>query len=206
MSDMTAAAAALAIYVIGAAAGIVWRAWWQWRRTGSTGLRGVSGNIGSAEWFGGAGLVVGVLATFAAPISQLAGVVAPVPFLRAPWIQWPGVAVAAVGIAATVYAQLAMGDSWRIGVDGSERTTLVRTGVFGLVRNPIYVGMFIFWLGTTMLTPNVVAIVGYALVLISIELQVRLVEEPYLLEKHSESYREYAATVGRFAPGVGLLR
>jgi hypothetical protein len=31
-----------------------------------------------------------------------------------------------------------MGDSWRIGVDPSETTTLVRTGVFGWVRNPIF--------------------------------------------------------------------
>lgn len=206
MSDMAAAAAALVIYVIGAAVGIVWRAWWQWKRTGSTGLRGVSGHVGSAEWFGGAGLILGVLMTFAAPILQLAGVVAPVPLLRMPWIQWSGVAISVVGIAATVYAQLAMGDSWRIGVDDSERTTLVRSGVFGVVRNPIYVGMFTFWLGTTLITPTIIAIVGYVVVVASIELQVRLVEEPYLMTVHGDAYREYTSAVGRFAPRVGLIR
>lgn len=206
MTDATMALTAIAIYVVGAGVGIVWRSWRQWRRTGSTGFKGISGNIGSAEWFGGVGLILGVLTTFAAPVLQLAGVLAPLPVLRSPWIQWPGVAVALVGIAVTVYAQLDMGNSWRIGVDDSETTTLVRSGLFGVVRNPIFVGMFGFWLGTTLITPNVVAIVGYVLVVTSIELQVRLVEEPYLLKVHGESYREYASTVGRFLPGVGLMR
>ena len=63
-------------------------------------------------------------------------------FLHAPWIQLIGIVVAVAGIAATVYAQVDMGDSWRIGVDPSETTTLVRTGVFGIVRNPIFTAMF----------------------------------------------------------------
>ena len=41
----------------------------------------------------------------------------------------------AAGIAATVYTQLDMGDPWRIGVNPSETATLVRKGVFAVVRN-----------------------------------------------------------------------
>ena len=205
MNDRAMALIALATYVLGAMVGIVWRSWWQWRRTGSTGFKGVSGRVGSAEWFGGIGLILGVLLTFAAPVLQLLGVVAPLPFLRAAWIQWSGVVIALAGITVTVYAQLGMGTSWRIGVDDSEKTTLVRSGMFGLVRNPIFVGMFKFWLGTTLVTPNALAITGYLLLVISIEVQVRLVEEPYLRKTHGDTYREYASRVGRFVPGVGLL-
>ena len=206
MNDRAMALIALVIYVLGAMVGIVWRSWWQWRRIGSTGFKGISGRVGSAEWFGGIGLVLAVVSTFAAPVLQLAGIVAPLQFLRTAWIQWSGVVIAVVGIATTVYAQLAMGTSWRIGVDGTETTTLVRSGVFGLVRNPIFVGMFAFWLGTTMIIPNALAIAGYLLLVISIEVQVRLVGEPYLLKVDGDSYREYASTVGRFMPGVGLIR
>ena len=78
------------------------------------------------------GFVVALAAAFFAPVLQLAGVVSPLSFLTAPWIQLAGIALAVVGIAATVYAQVDMGDSWRIGVDPSETTTLVRKGVFGL--------------------------------------------------------------------------
>jgi protein-S-isoprenylcysteine O-methyltransferase Ste14 len=203
MSDKTAAVVALAIYIVGGGLAIGWRLWWQWRRTGSTGFKGVSGSIGSAEWFGGLGFILGVLVTVAAPVLQLAGVVAPV--VRSSSIQLAGIVIALVGITGTVYAQLVMGSSWRIGVDDSETTSLVRHGVFGLVRNPIYAAMFVFWLGSALIAPNIVVIVGYVLLAVSIELQVRLVEEPYLLKVHGGSYREYASTVGRFVPRTGLI-
>lgn len=205
MSDKTAAVVALATYLVGGGVGIGWRLWWQWRRTGSTGFKGVSGNIGSAEWLGGLGFILGVLVTFAAPVLQLAGVVAPVFFLSSGWIQVVGIVLAVLGITGTVYAQLVMGSSWRIGVDESETTSLVRHGVFGMVRNPIYSAMFVFWFGSTLIVPNIVAIVGYLVLVVSIELQVRLVEEPYLLKVHGESYREYTGAVGRFAPRTGLI-
>jgi protein-S-isoprenylcysteine O-methyltransferase Ste14 len=205
MSDKTAAVVALATYIAGGGVGIAWRLWWQWRRTGSTGFKSVSGNIGSAEWFGGLGFILGVLVTFAAPVLQLAGVVAPVFFLRSLCIQIVGIIIAVIGIAGTVYAQLVMGSSWRIGVDDSETTSLVRHGVFGVVRNPIYAAMFVFWLGSALIAPNIVVIVGYVLLAVSIELQVRLVEEPHLLKVHGGSYREYAGTVGRFVPRTGLI-
>ena len=66
--------------------------------------------------------------------------------------------------------------------------------------------MMVFGVGIALVTPNLVAIVGFALLVITIELQVRVVEEPYLLTVHADAYREYLASVGRFAPGVGLLR
>jgi protein-S-isoprenylcysteine O-methyltransferase Ste14 len=86
----------------------------------------------------------------------------------------------------------------------SETTTLVRSGVFGWVRNPIFTAMLVFGLGIALVTPNVVAILGFALLVVTIELQVRVVEEPYLSNVHGEAYRDYRANVGRFVPGVGL--
>ncbi|HLS74191.1 MAG TPA: hypothetical protein VK046_10500 [Actinomycetaceae bacterium] len=35
------------------------------------------------------------------------------------------------------------------------------------------------------------------------EIQVRLVEEPYLLRTHGPAYARYTARVGRFLPGLG---
>ncbi len=126
--------------------------------------------------------------------------------LHAPWIQIAGIVVAIVGIFATVYAQLDMGDSWRIGVDPGETTTLVRTGVFGWVRNPIFTAMITFGFGIALVTPNLVALAGFLLLVATIELQVRIVEEPYLLTVHGDDYRDYLTNVGRFMPGVGVSR
>ena len=194
---------ALVLFAIFAALGFGWRSWEQRRRTGSTGFRGVSGRLGSAEWLAGVGFVVAMAAAIIAPVLQLVGVVSPVSVLHAPWIQTTGVVIAVVGIVATVYAQLDMGDSWRIGVDPSETTTLVRTGVFSWVRNPIFTAMITFGFGIALVTPNLVAIAGFLLLVATIELQVRIVEEPYLLTVHGNAYRDYLASVGRFIPGVG---
>lgn len=196
---------ALALFAVFAALGFGWRSWLQYRRTGSTGFKGVSGRVGSTEWFAGAGFALSLVIAVAAPVLQWAGVVAPVSWLHAPWIQAAGIVLALLGIAGTVYAQIDMGDSWRIGVDPGERTDLVRSGVFGRVRNPIFTAMLTFGLGIALVTPNPVAIAGFLLLLATIEMQVRLVEEPYLATAHGDSYRDYTKTVGRFMPGLGLM-
>jgi protein-S-isoprenylcysteine O-methyltransferase Ste14 len=197
---------ALALFAVFAALGFGWRSWEQRRRIGSTGFRGISGRLGSAEWFAGVGFVAALAAAVIAPVLQLVGVVSPWSALHAPWIQTTGIVIAAIGIAATVYAQLDMGDSWRIGVDPSETTTLVRTGVFGWVRNPIFTAMMTFGFGIALVTPNLVALAGFVQLVVTIELQVRVVEEPYLLTVHGDAYRRYLANVGRFVPGVGVTR
>ena len=53
----------------------------------------------------------------------------------------------------------------------------MRSGVFGRVRNPIFTAMLTFGFGIAVLTPNLVAVVGFVLLVGSIQLQVRAVEE-----------------------------
>jgi len=150
------------------------------------------------------GFVAALATAVLAPMLQAVGVVTPL--TDAGWLHGVGVVLAVAGIAATVYAQIDMGESWRIGVDQTETTTLVRGGVFGLVRNPIFTAMLIFGSGVALVTPNVIAVLGFALLLGSIQLQVRVVEEPYLAAVHGAEYREYLAEVGRFVPRVGRRR
>jgi protein-S-isoprenylcysteine O-methyltransferase Ste14 len=206
MKATIAADIALVLFAVFGVLGFGWRSWLQYRRTGSTGFRGTSGRIGSTEWIAGVGFVVALMVAVSAAILQRANVIQPIRILTAVWIQVTGIAVAVIGIAATVYAQLEMGDSWRIGVDEQETTTLAHTGVFGRVRNPIYTAMFAFDLGVALVTPNLVACAGFILLVATIELQVRRVEEPHLLRTHGDAYRAYTARVGRFIPGVGLIR
>lgn len=195
--------AAIAFYVVFVALGFGWRSWLQYRRTGSSGFRGVSGRRGSPEWLAGAGFVVALIAGIAAPVLQLAGAVAPIPLLHTPWVQAAGTVLAVVGIAATLYSQCDMGESWRIGVDAGEITTLVRHGVFAWVRNPIFTAMLTYAAGVVMMAPNPLALGAFGVLLGAIELQVRVVEEPHLAGVHGDAYRHYCRTVGRFAPRIG---
>ena len=194
---------ALACFTVYLALAFALRTLIQLRRTGSSGFRGVSGRPGSAEWLGGVLFVVALGAGLAAPLLGVAGVLDPVSALDGTVAHAAGVALFLVGLGATLAAQFAMGKAWRIGVDPDERTELVTTGPFALVRNPIFAGMLPASLGLALMVPNVVALAGLVALLVALELQVRVVEEPYLLRAHGDRYAEYAARVGRFVPGPG---
>ena len=206
MSPVRAAQVALALLAVFGLLGFAWRAWLQRRRTGSTGFRGISGTIGSVEWIAAVGFAVALAVAVVGPLLQLCGAIAPLPGLQVDGIQIAGIALALLGIVLTVWAQLDMGESWRVGVDASETTALVHTGMFGRVRNPIYTAMLTFNFGIALLTPNFATIAGLILAVTALQLQVRRVEEPYLRDKHGAAYRDYTASVGRFVPGVGLIR
>jgi protein-S-isoprenylcysteine O-methyltransferase Ste14 len=178
----------------------------QLRRTGSTGFHGLGGRPGSAEWIAGIGFTVALLIGAAAPVLALLDVVEPIAAFDITAAHVVGLVLAVAGIGLTFYAQVAMGASWRIGVDPAERTQLVTTGPFALVRNPIFAAMLPTALGLTLLVPSWVALVGFVGLVVALELQVRVVEEPYLLRAHGSTYATYAARVGRFLPGVGRLR
>lgn len=98
-----------------------------------------------------------------------------------------------------------MGTSWRIGVNDAKTTDLVTTGIFAHVRNPIFTAMTGTAVGLTLLAPNPVAITGLSALIAAIQLQVRVVEEPYLLRIHPRPYAKYAARAERFLPGVGRM-
>ena len=181
------------------------RSWLQIRRTGESGFKGISGRPGSLEWIAGVLFAVAIAIGVAAPLLDVTGVLEPLDALDSVGLRATGVAIFIAGLVGTLYAQVAMGESWRIGVDEGERTALVTSGPFAVVRNPIFTAMLPASLGLALLVPNVVALAGFGVLVLALEIQVRLVEEPYLLRQHGEAYRNYAARVGRFVPGLGRL-
>ena len=175
----------------------------QRRRTGNTGIRLPSTR---EQCWARATLGLGVLLPgVAAPIAELLGVPA-LAALDQPAIRIAGIVLTLVGVGASAGAQQAMGPSWRTTVDSTERPALVTGGVFRIVRNPIYTAMIIMVVGLTMVVPNAIALAGLGMMLVGAQVQVRLIEEPYLRRIHDRAYRDYAAHVGRFLPGIGRLR
>ena len=198
---MAMTVAAMALFAVYLLLGFGVRTLLHWRRTGDTGFRGISGRPGSAPWWAGVLFVVALVSGAAGPVTSLAGVASPLPFLTVPWLQAAGAIAAVAGIGATFLTQLNMGAAWRIGVDESETTDLVVSGMFAVVRNPIFAAMALTGLGLALMVPNVVAVGGLVMLLVALQLQVRVVEEPYLRTAHGVRYAEYAATTGRFLPG-----
>jgi protein-S-isoprenylcysteine O-methyltransferase Ste14 len=193
---------ALVLYAIWAATAFGLRMLIQLRRTGDSGYRLQTGTFGSAAWWARVLFVAALVVGGAAPISALSGL-EPFEALDSSAVAGLGVVLALLGIAGTLWAQLAMGNSWRIGVDETERTDLVTGGIFGVVRNPIFTAMGITSAGLALMVPNVVALAGLVVLVVSLELQVRVVEEPYLRSVHGDAFARYTARVGRFLPRLG---
>jgi protein-S-isoprenylcysteine O-methyltransferase Ste14 len=177
----------------------------QVRRTGDSGFRGVSGRPGSIEWLAGRLLVVALCVGVLAPVLSLLGWVEPVAALDTDLLHVLGGVVFFVGLALTLAAQVQMGVSWRIGVDEDEKTELVEAGLFALVRNPIFSAMMVVSVGLVLMVPSPVAFIGLAALIVALQLQVRVVEEPYLLRVQGPPYASYASRVGRFIPGIGRI-
>ena len=175
----------------------------QYRRTGSSPVR-LRDRPGSPQWWARLVSTVGVVLAVAAPLAELAGL-QPFAALDVPIVRWGGVFLVFLGMAITIGSQAAMGGSWRADVDPDTRTPLVTTGPFRLVRNPVFTGSAVTVVGLAFVVPNVVSLLMLVAFVAGLEIQVRLVEEPYLLRVHGDVYRAYAARTGRFVPGVGRL-
>lgn len=174
------------------------------RTTGKTGISSLRA-APPIELVGGALFFAGTILGGVNPLLAVLDAVEPWSELDTTAAHAAGFALCGIGIAGTFAAQMAMGASWRIGVDPAERTELVTGGVFSLCRNPIYTFMITAWIGFALLVPTWPMLLAGVLVIAGIEIQVRLVEEPHLLRSHGEPYAAYAGRAGRFLPGLGRL-
>lgn len=198
------AATALLIYLLALGLAFGWRSLAQWRRTGDSGLRLDAGPVGTLRWWAKLLFVAALLLGTAGPVAALAGMnSAAVVDRTAIWIS--GLVLAVAGVVAVLAAQTGMGTSWRVGVDPGERTDLVTGGAFAVARNPIFTAMIVTSLGLALMVPNPVSLAATVVLVVSIQLQVRAVEEPYLARVHGAAYAAYASRVGRFLPGIGRL-
>lgn len=157
---------------------------------------------GTPQWWSRVLGGVGMLFAVAAPVFELLGMQA-IPVLDHLAVRLTGLVLMVAGIGAILIAQAAMGASWRADVDPDMSTDLVTTGPFRWVRNPIFTSTAITFVGLALMVPNALAVVMVLVSLASLQLQVRLVEEPHLRRTHGDAYARYAARTGRFVSGLG---
>jgi protein-S-isoprenylcysteine O-methyltransferase Ste14 len=178
----------------------------QLRRTGKTGLIGLRKGAGALEWLSGLLFLGGMAMAIVSLQLVLQDELDTIDAIDVDGVHAIGIALAATGGLAVFAAQLGMGASWRVGVSDDQGTDLVTSGWFKLCRNPIYAAMIVGWTGFALMVPTWLAFGAVVVIALGLELQVRVVEEPYLVRTHGDEYRRYAARVGRFVPGVGRLR
>ena len=121
----------------------------------------------------------------------------PIQYLETEAVYRTGLVMAGIAILWIGIGQAQMSASFRMGIDSSEKTTLVRQGLFRWSRNPIYLGLFAAVGGFFLVAPNALSFGALVAAWVGVKVQVRL-EEEYLLSKHGDAYREYQAAVGRW--------
>jgi protein-S-isoprenylcysteine O-methyltransferase Ste14 len=180
----------LAAYFLAA---FFWRSYTVWKRTGINPLV-FKGSDSAHDYIGRVFKLLFAAVVAAVAVYSTSGhfyeYLAPITWLEHRWLQWVGVALLLTSLAWTVVAQAQMGESWRIGIDEGRRTPLVRKGVFGLSRNPIFLGMMLTLLGLFLVMPNAVTLLVLCLGVMLIQIQVRL-EEDFLSRAHGDDYADY---------------
>jgi len=110
-----------------------------------------------------------------------------------------GFAIGVLGLIICFFAQKAMGDSWRVGIDETNRTDLITTGIYKKIRNPTYSGLFLLCMGVLIIFPTMSFLTWNLIFFIMLEFQVRN-EEEFLIKQHQDAYTEYCSNTKRYFP------
>ncbi|MGO8873864.1 MAG: methyltransferase family protein [Acidimicrobiales bacterium] len=199
VSDRSVARAALVLELAYYGITFGWKSWLQYRSTGDTGLRLRRGSSLAAR--ATSAVVAGAV------VVGVAGVVAAEPDAETrSSVRVCGLVGILAGLVGTYRSQRDMGRSWRVGVDPHERTDLVTEGSFRCVRNPMFSSMMLVGISAAVAVPNALTIMSATVLCAGLDVEARVVEEPYLRSSLGERYLAYARSTGRFVPWLGRLR
>ena len=120
-------------------------------------------------------------------------------FLRQPWIGWLGVAITIVGFAITLWARFILGSNWSGTVTIKVDHELIRTGPYAYVRHPIYTGIIVALIGTTLALDQWRGVFAVILLWIGFTIK-RLKEEQFMRQTFGEQYAVYSRTTGAIFP------
>ena len=121
----------------------------------------------------------------------------PMTALEIPALQYAGLSLALIGLIWGSVAQAQMGESWRVGHDPENNTTLVTGGLYGKARHPIYFGFMFVGIGLFFAAPNALTLVCAVVLLVILSIQARI-EEDYQLQRHGQAYKDYLEITRRW--------
>lgn len=116
-------------------------------------------------------------------------------------IKYIGFALGMIGLCFCLYAQVKMGKSWRVGIDETIKTDLITTGLYKIIRNPTYLGLYILNIGVWLIWPTWAIFVLNIFFIYTLEIQVRC-EEDFLEKTFGREYIEYKNKTKRYIPFI----
>lgn len=111
-----------------------------------------------------------------------------------------GTVFALLGFAFAALGSLALGRNLSPFPRPKEGSELVESGVFSIVRHPIYTGLSLLALGYSLLWASVAALVATAVLFVFLDIKARR-EEQWLEEKF-DAYARYKARVRKLVPFI----
>jgi protein-S-isoprenylcysteine O-methyltransferase Ste14 len=112
-------------------------------------------------------------------------------------IQFAGAVVIFVGLLVFCLALVSFSSSWRVGIDTVSSGDLITTGVFSVTRNPIFLAMDLYFLGTFLIYSNLFFLMCFVCSALGFQFQIRQ-EETFLIARYGANYRKYMALVNRY--------
>lgn len=189
----------LAYFALFFALAFFWPTWRLWKRHGTNALvlpRDDSAHGVVAAWFR-ATLVAIPVAMGALSAGIPVDAIGRLAWLESEALQVVGWALLALCLLWVIAAQAQMGASWRIGIDTGAQPPLVRSGLFALSRNPIFLGMRLALLGLFLVLPAGVTLAILVLGEALMQMQVRL-EEAHLTQALGQDYDAYRRSTRRW--------
>jgi protein-S-isoprenylcysteine O-methyltransferase Ste14 len=170
-----------------------WAAFWIYWLVASIGVK-----AGQTRWTRFAGIRVGVILVVLLLLRGRGlkghGVISD------PWLQGIGLAVFLLGLALAIWARVYLGRNWGMPMSRKADPELVTTGPYRYVRHPIYSGIILAMIGTT------IAVGLYWLVAVVLLgayfVYSAIMEERFMADRFPDSYPEYKRSTKMLIPFI----
>ena len=114
-----------------------------------------------------------------------------------PMFEIAGTLLILIGLITSSAASLGLGNSWRVGVNENEKTSLVVKGIYGISRNPYFLSYDLVLSGLMLSSLSVIITLTSLSTMFLFHLLI-LKEEKYLEGKHGDTYKKYKEQVRRY--------
>ena len=179
--------------VIGSVIGVGWAVFWIYWLAVSVGVK-----AGRTPWTRFAGVRVAIVLVLLLLLRL--GVFRGRAVTHDPWLQVTGLVIFLLGLALAVWARVYLGRNWGMPMTEKADPELVTTGPYRTVRHPIYSGIILAMVGTTIAVSlywlvAVVLLGGYFV-------YSAVMEERYMTDRFPDTYPKYKQSTKMLIPYI----
>jgi len=182
------------MYVADLVIGVGWVVFWVYWLAASVGVK-----AGRTRWarFAGVRVAIIIVILFLLRLRVFKGQHS---VTHSPWLQGIGLAIFLLGLALAVWARIYIGRNWGMPMSEKADPELVTTGPYNVIRHPIYSGILLAMIGTT------VAISLYWLIAVVLLgayfIYSAFMEERYMTERFPDTYPQYKKSTKMLIPFI----